>query len=112
MRIARNTRLVATGYLRISRQHAAEILGPRAVDDAAEDHVADAAGAQLLRLGRSSKEGVDLALGEELERRDGRVGAGHPVDVLARIEPNVRSHCDQEGVRVGSRSLNADSPAP
>ena len=31
-----------------------------------DDHAADVAGAQLLRLGRKAEESVDLALGEQL----------------------------------------------
>ena len=50
----------------IARQHAAEILRPWAVDGAVDDHMADLAGAQFLRLGRKAQEGIDLSLDEEL----------------------------------------------
>ena len=35
---------------------------------AVDDHVADLAGAQFLRLGRKAEERIDLALGEKLHR--------------------------------------------
>ena len=46
--------------------------------------MAYAAGAQLLRFGWERQVGVDLALGEKLERA-GSFGAGDPADVLGRI---------------------------
>ena len=46
------------------REHAAEILRPRAVYGAIDDHASDAAGTKFLGLGRKAKESINLALGE------------------------------------------------
>ena len=85
---------MATGCSRtnslIAGGHAAEVLRPRLVRGHVEDHAADLAGAQLLRLGGKAKEGVDLPLGEQLHEVAGR--AGDPVDVLVRVEPDVGRH--------------------
>jgi len=59
---------IVADELPISRLHAAEILRPRGVDGAVEDHVTDISGAQVLRRGRKGKECVDLAAREEFER--------------------------------------------
>src|SRR5580704_265922 len=45
----------------VSRYHAAEILRPWAVRGAVEDHVADVARSQILRIGRPAEERVDLS---------------------------------------------------
>jgi hypothetical protein len=52
----------------IGRQHAAEILRPRAVKDAVDNHASDIAAAQLLRLGREPKKGIDLPIRKQLHR--------------------------------------------
>ena len=74
----------------VADQHAAEVLRPRLVGGAVEDHVADLAGAQLLRLGRKAEEGIDLALGEQLHRRCRR--AGRPSRCPLRVEPDIGRH--------------------
>src|SRR5215469_1204282 len=51
-----------------------------------DDHVANMAGAQILRLGRETQKRIDLALHKELERSAGRVG--DPVNVLGWVEPD------------------------
>src|SRR5215471_5360992 len=69
---------------------------PRTIEDAIDDHVADVAGAQLLRLGRKPEKRIDLSVGEKLHR-PGR-GARHPMNVLGRIEPDMGGHDAQENV--------------
>ena len=53
------------GYSRLADQRAAEVLRPRPVQSAVEDHVADAEGAQLLRPGRNARERIDRASHEK-----------------------------------------------
>jgi len=48
----------------VARQHAAEILRPRAVQRRGGDDMAGMPGAQLLRLRGKAEEGIDLALRE------------------------------------------------
>src|SRR5262249_7743170 len=84
----------------VASEHAAEILRPRAIDDAVEDYVADVPGAQLLRLGWTGEEGINLAPCGELERFGQRARAGDPADVLAGVEPDMGGHRNQECVRV------------
>jgi len=64
--MARTTRLVAIGLRRtksaLPMQHAAEILRPRPIDVAVENHVADIEGARFLRPGRRAHERIDLAV--------------------------------------------------
>jgi hypothetical protein len=48
--------------IRIAPQKAAEILGPWAVHSGIDDDMADAAGAEILRLGREAEECVYFAL--------------------------------------------------
>ena len=43
-----------------------------------------------MRLGRERQKGVNLALHEQLDRFDLRVG--HPIDVLGWVEPDMGSH--------------------
>ena len=95
LRMARRTRLVATGWSRtnsaVARKHAAEVLRPGLVRGRVEDHVADLAGAQLLRLGRKAEEGVDLAFGEQLHGVSRRASATHSMSSVG-IEPDVCRH--------------------
>src|SRR2546422_6419648 len=81
----------------VGGDHAAEVLRPRTVDRAVDDHVADLLRAQRLRLWWESEEGVDLPFGEQ-PHRFGR-GVGDPVDVLFGIEPDVRGHASEKDVR-------------
>jgi len=50
----------------VARQHAAEILRPRPVHRRVEDHMADMAGAKLLRVRRKGEEYIQFAGGKEL----------------------------------------------
>ena len=75
---------VLTQIVVIAAHDTAKILGPRPVPGTAEQDVADAAGAQLLHLGRVGEKGIDFALGELLQR----IAPGHPADVARRIETN------------------------
>jgi hypothetical protein len=52
--------------LAITSEHAAEILRPRPVHCRFEDNATDLLRAQFLRLRRKPKEGVDLALDEQI----------------------------------------------
>ena len=71
--MARRTRLVATGCVR-TNSLLPHIMQQKYCDQGwsvvgVEDHTADLAGAQLLRLRREAEEGVDLPVGEQLHRR-------------------------------------------
>jgi hypothetical protein len=70
----------------IGGNQAAEILRPRAVDCTVEQHAADLSCTQLLRIGRKTEEGVDLAVCQELLRLARRMG--RPLDVPIWIEPD------------------------
>src|SRR5262245_2442172 len=65
----------------------------------------DLASAQFLRLGRESEECIYLALGEEFHRL--RRGARDPIDILHRIEPDMRSHAAQKRVLARAQALHA-----
>ena len=78
-------------------EHAAEVLRPRAVESAVDDDMPDVARAQVLRVGRQGEERVDLALDEKLLR--GRERAGHPLDVLGGIEPDIGGHAGDQRLR-------------
>src|SRR6266540_3223415 len=93
----------------VSRQHAAIVLGPWAVDRAVDDHMADLAGAQFLRFRRKAEPRVDLAIGEKGHWRDG--WAGDPVDILGRVEPDMRSKRRHEHVRGCAQVRHAHRPA-
>jgi hypothetical protein len=54
----------------------------------------DVARTQVLRVGRQGEEGVDLALDEKLLR--GRERAGHALDVLDGIEPDIGGHAGDQ----------------
>ena len=97
---------VSVDVVPVGRHHTAEILRPWAVGGSFDDYVAGTPGAQLLRLGREPEEGIDLSLGEELERSERRVG--DPTDVPGGIEPDLGGHQGQQ--RSGSR-LEADTLA-
>src|SRR5436853_563174 len=58
--------------------------------------MSDLAGAQILRLGRKAEKRIDLALGEQLGWL--RRWAGDPIDVLGRVESDLRRHDAEEGV--------------
>ena len=66
-------------------------------------------GAQLLGLRRKAEEGIDLALGVELDRL--RVLARDPVDVLGRVQPDIGRHAGQKHVLARAESLDADALA-
>ena len=69
----------------------------------------DTAGAQILGLWREAEEGIDLALDEELQRLDGRIGLVTQWMSLARVEPDMGRHHDQEGTcGFGPPDLHAD----
>src|ERR1700751_5845297 len=61
---------------------------------------------QFLRLGREPEECIDLSFGEKRQRLDGR--ARDPVDVLHRVEPDLRRHQGQE---ILGAQLEADALA-
>src|SRR5262245_48899660 len=79
-----------TDIVAVSGHQATEILRPWAVCGAVEDHMADVAGAQLLRLGRKTEKRVDLPLREQFHRL-GR-GTRDPPDILCGIEPDMGGH--------------------
>jgi hypothetical protein len=90
--------------LPVARQHAAEVLRPRAVCDTINDHAADLARTQFLRLGGEAEERVDLSLGEKLLWRDR--WTCDSVDVLDRIKPNMGGHGCQEDVWGSTQALH------
>jgi len=61
---------------------------------------------QTLWFWRKAEEGVDLALGKQLDRFD-RCTC-HPLDILGRIEAHKRRHCADENVRTTPNPLLAD----
>jgi len=77
-----------------ARQHAAKVLRPGAVDGAVDDHMADPAGVQFLRLGRQAQEAIELSVNKELHRLDRR--ADNPINVFARINTDMRGDRRQE----------------
>ena len=74
----------------VARQHAAEILRPRPVDRAVDDHVADLAGAQFLRLGRKTEKCIDLSGEEEILGHDG--GIIDPMNIFGGIKAEISGH--------------------
>ena len=56
---------IAADKIGVADQHAAEILRPRPVDRAVENHVACPEGARFLRKGRIGHERIDLVVGEK-----------------------------------------------
>ena len=61
------------------------------------------AGTQFLRLGRETEKGVDLPIGEEIQRPQFRIG--DPINVLV-IQADAGSHQDQQR-RWARRQANA-----
>src|ERR1700741_4830076 len=61
---------------------------------------------QFLRLGWDPKECIDLSFREKRQRVEG--GASDPVDVLHRVEPDLRRHQGQE---ILGAQLEADALA-
>ena len=61
---------------------------------------------QFLRLGRKPEERIDLSFREKRQRVDSR--ASDPVDVLHRVESDLRRHQGQEILRA---QLEADALA-
>jgi hypothetical protein len=94
----------------ISRQHAAKVLRPRAIEGAIDDDVTDVLGTQTLWFWRKSEKSVDLALSKQLDRFDPL--ARYPLDILSRIEPNKRRHRADENVRTTPDPLMADGSTP
>lgn len=90
----------------IPRQHAAKILRPRAIPRAVDDDMTDVLRTQTLWFWRKSEEGVDLALGKQLDRFDLR--ARHPLDILGGIKSNKRRHRAEENVVGCLKRRNAD----
>jgi len=78
---------VPSDELPVPREHAAEVLGPRAVDGAVDDHMPDPPRAKFLRVRREPEVGVDLPFGEQALRLG--PGMDDPVDVLARVQAHV-----------------------
>jgi hypothetical protein len=64
-------------------------LRPRAIHCGIDDHLADTAGAQLLRLRRKGEERIDLAVDEQVFRLGRRIG--DPVDIPDGVEPDLGS---------------------
>src|SRR4029077_16834962 len=50
----------------VAAQHAAIVLGPWTIDGTIDDHMADLAGAQLLRFGRKAEPRVDFSVSAKL----------------------------------------------
>jgi hypothetical protein len=67
------------------------------------------AGAEILRLGRKTQEGIDLSVREER----GRCwrSAGDPVDVVDRVEPDISCHQGHILMRARSQKRYADALA-
>ena len=65
--------------IRVSCQHAAEILRPGSVLEAVHNDMADLASAQFLRFGWETEEGIGFPLHEQVKRVD---VTRHPLDVL------------------------------
>ena len=63
--------------------------------------MADATGAQLLRLRRKPEEGLDLALREQFEGVGPAIAGRHPANVLGGIEPDLGRHQLQQFDRGG-----------
>src|SRR6476659_4849684 len=80
----------------VAGQHAAIVLRPWTIDRAIDDHMADLAGAQLLRFGRKAEPRIDLSVSEKLHGRDR--WAPHPVDVLGGVKPDMGGHARHEDV--------------
>src|SRR5882724_835262 len=59
---------VSAHVFAVAGEHTAEILRPGAVHGGVDDHMPDAASAEILRLRRKAEECVDLSLREELGR--------------------------------------------
>jgi hypothetical protein len=75
-------------------QHTAEILRPRGLDGGVDDHPADMASAEMLRLRRKAEERIDLSVREELNRW--RRCARDPTDVVDGVEPDMSGHHGDE----------------
>src|SRR5207237_3751861 len=95
--------------LSVAGRHAAVILRPRAVQPCIDNDVSDMASAQILRLGRKAEKGIDLALREQIERFDRRIGGDDPANVLGRIEPDMRGHDGHEGRMGRPQTFDADT---
>jgi hypothetical protein len=72
----------------VTVDHATEVVRPGSVLDGIEDDAVEAAGAQLLRLGRETEKGVGLAGDKALHG----IAAKNPVDVLLGIEADLSGH--------------------
>jgi hypothetical protein len=82
-------------------------LRPRTVHAGIDDDVADAAGAQLLRLGREPQKAIDFACREQVQRLER--GVTDPTNILRRVEPDLGRYQRQQR---GSARLQADGFAP
>ena len=63
--------------------------------------MADATGAQLLRLRRKPEEGIDFSLDEQFDGVGPAIGGGHPANVLDGVEPDPSRHQPQQVDRGG-----------
>jgi hypothetical protein len=68
-------------------------LRPWPIERAVDYDAADAPGAQLLRLRREAKKGIDLAVNEELLRADRT--AGDPFDLCLRVDADIPAITDR-----------------
>src|SRR6516164_6617261 len=100
---------VAAHVLRVATHHATETLRPWAVHRTTENDLTNMPSAQILWFGWESQKRVDLALHEQLDWLDR--GVGHPLDVLGRVEPDMRGHHGHEQVPGRSESLHAHALA-
>src|SRR5712692_3142925 len=94
--------------LTVARDDATEVLRPRAVDGAIDDHVTDFFRPEFLRIGREPQIGVDLPLIEEPHRVGRRVC--HEVDVAARIQTHVGRHTGDEHMLAAPQTEHAVFP--
>src|SRR2546425_1365104 len=92
--------------LAMPRDHAAEVLRPRAIHAAVDHDVADLLRAERLRIGREPQEGVNLTFGQELHRLGRRVR--RPIDVLVRVQAYVRHDAGEEHVLARAEPLHSD----
>src|SRR5215471_8403093 len=97
---------IIVNVVAVADERAAEVLRPRPIDGSIENDMAEASGAQFLRLRREPEKGVDLALGEQVERPDLRIGAGDPTYVFCGIETDLKRH---EAQQTGRAPLQADA---
>jgi hypothetical protein len=67
-------------------------------------------GAQFLRFRREGKKGIDFLFGEQ--RHEVAIGTGNSVDVLARVESDLRRHDREEQVPARAEIADADPSCP